>query len=202
MTQGPTARDRLLDATVEAAAIHGLARLSVGDVAQRAGLSRQTLYKHFPSRDALLAEAVLREAARIVEQVIAAAEAADADEPEASLEATILATLRVSREHPLLDRLVRTEPDALLPLVIGDGGPVAGAVRGVVEQIVAARFAELTVVEVRRLADMLSRLLISYAISAPDDPPEVVARFIATTLTYGLSPDPVRGDRPRPAAHP
>lgn len=185
MTETPSVRDRLLDATIEAASIHGLSRLSVGDVAARAGLSRQTLYKHFPNKDALVAEAVLREAQAMVVQIVAAAESLD--DPQASLEAAILLTLRLTREHPLLDRLVRTEPEALLPLLIGDGGVVAVAVRSVVEQIIGERLPDLDPVEIRRVADLLSRVLISYAVSAPDDPPEVVASFVATLVTSGLS---------------
>ncbi len=49
---------RLLDAGLEAATIHGIAKLSMGDVARRAGLSRQTLYRYFPSKDALVAAIV------------------------------------------------------------------------------------------------------------------------------------------------
>ncbi|MEZ5145305.1 MAG: TetR family transcriptional regulator, partial [Acidimicrobiales bacterium] len=158
-----------------------------GDVAKRAGLSRQTLYKHFASKDVLIEQAVLRESATLVAQILAAEAAAPADDPVASLEAAILATLRLTREHPLLDRLVRTEPEALLPLLIGDVGPVAGAVRGIVEQIVRQRLPELTDVETRRAADVLARLLISYAVSAPDDPPEVVAAFVASVVAHGVA---------------
>lgn len=184
MADTPSARDRLLDAAIEVASIHGLARLSVGDVAKRAGLSRQTLYKHFPSKDALVAETVLREAAQMVAQIVAAAEAHE--DPWQSLRASILVTLQLTREHPLLDRLVRTEPEALLPLLIGEEGSVAAAVRGVVEQIITNRMPDLTALEIRRAADLLTRVLISYAVSAPDDPPEVVADFIATLVTQGI----------------
>jgi hypothetical protein len=128
---------------------------------------------------------VLREAQAMVVQIVAAAESLD--DPQASLEAAILLTLRLTREHPLLDRLVRTEPEALLPLLIGDGGVVAVAVRSVVEQIIGERLPDLDPVEIRRVADLLSRVLISYAVSAPDDPPEVVASFVATLVTSGLS---------------
>jgi AcrR family transcriptional regulator len=35
--------EKILDATVEVALVHGLTRLSVADVAKRAGISRPTL---------------------------------------------------------------------------------------------------------------------------------------------------------------
>ena len=54
-----------------------------------------------------------------------------------------------------------------------------------VEAIVSDRLPDLSAVQVRRLADVVSRLLISYAVSAPDDPPEIVAASVAALLTEG-----------------
>ena len=45
---------RILDATFRALQDFGLTRLTVEDVAQRAGLSRQTVYRYFPSKDHLM----------------------------------------------------------------------------------------------------------------------------------------------------
>ena len=186
-TSEPTIEQRLLDAALEAATLHGLSKLSMGDVAKRADLSRQTLYRYFPSKDALVSGLVSAETAKLVEQVVAAA--LEVDEPRASLEAGLLAALRVVRDHPLLDRLLRTEPEALLPLLTTEGSPAMAQVRSVVELLVAERApAEVAgdPVALRRFADVLTRLLISYAVSAPDDPPEVVAHHLALFLV----PDP------------
>jgi len=180
----PSTRERLLDATIEAAAIHGLAKLSVGDVAKHAGLSRPTLYKHFASKDELVAQAVLRETERLATAIAAAAEPFDA--PEAAIEAAMLTTLTLTREHPLLDRLVRTEPEALLPLLITDDGPVIAAVRSVVDGVLDRKVPSLSDVDRRRTSDLLSRVLISYAITAPDDPPEVVAAFMSRLTAHGM----------------
>ncbi|MEX0768060.1 MAG: hypothetical protein WD029_06285, partial [Microthrixaceae bacterium] len=103
-------------------------------------------------------------------------------EPRDSLEAAFLAALIALREHPLLDQLIRTEPDALLPLLTTDGGPVMSQVRGVVELIILMGYPEIDSGSLHRSADLITRLLISYAVSAPDDPPEVVANFVATSL--------------------
>lgn len=177
-----TIEQRLLDAALEAATVHGIARLSMGDVAGRAGLSRQTLYRYFPSKDALITAVVSAETTKLIEQVLAAAVAHD--DPRASLEAGLLAALRVVRDHPLLDRLVRTEPETLLPLLTAEGSPAMAQVRSVVALIVAEREPVLAddPVGLRRFADVVTRLLISYAVSAPDDPPEVVARHLSLLL--------------------
>lgn len=177
-----TIEERLRAAALEAATIHGIAKLSMGDVAQRAGLSRQTLYRHFPSKDALVAAVVASETAALIDQVLGAATAHE--DPRASVEAGLLAALRASREHPLLDRLVRTEPQSLLPLLTGEGSPAMAQIRAVVEVLVAERAPAVAAdpVALRRFADVVARLLVSYAVSAPDDPPEVVAHHLALLL--------------------
>jgi AcrR family transcriptional regulator len=176
---------RLLDAALEAATIHGISKLSMGEVARRADLSRQTLYRHYPSKDTLVAAVVTAETGKLIEQVVAAA--LTETEPQASLEAGLFTALTVLRDHPLLDRLVRTEPEALLPLLTTDSSPVMVQVRGVVEAILTEGNPELAQepVAMRRFADVVTRLLISYAVSAPDDPPEVVAHFLSTFLVHG-----------------
>lgn len=193
---------QLLVAALETATVHGIAKLSMGDVARRAGLSRQTLYRHFPSKDALVSAVVATETQLLVEQVTAAALAETG--PRDSLEAAFSAALRVTRDHPLLDRLLRTEPESLLPLLTSDGGPVMTMVRSVVEEVVASRQPELDAVTLRRLADIVTRLLVSYAVSAPDDPPEVVAHHVATFLILGVAAanDPTNPAGTAPAGTP
>ncbi|MCX7621640.1 MAG: TetR family transcriptional regulator [Acidimicrobiales bacterium] len=184
MSAPTSARERLLDAAVRAAAVHGLAKLSVGDVARAAGLSRQTLYKYFPSKEALIAEAVSREADAMIAEVVAAADAHD--DPRDALEAAIVTTLRLARAHPLLDRLITTEPEALLPVLMSRQGPVLATVRAVVAQIVERKLPNLAPEELRHSADLLARVLLSYAMNPPEETPEQVAAFMADLVGYGL----------------
>lgn len=187
-------RDQLLAAALETATVHGVSRLSMGDVARTAGLSRQTLYRHFPNKDALVAAVVAAETTTLIAAVIEAGQAHQ--DPRDALEAGFLAALVATREHPLLDRLIRTEPETLLPLLTSDAGPVMTQVRSVVELVISSRLGELEPLELRRLADIVTRLLISYAVAAPDDPPETVASFVATFLTRGALGAPVTGGHP------
>lgn len=191
MSEGTSIREQILTAAVEAATVHGITKLSMGDVARQAKLSRQTLYRHFPNKDALIAEVVLAETDALIATVVAAGQ--DHQDPRDALAAGLLAALRAAREHPLLDRLIRTEPEALLPLLTTDGGPVMARVRSVVEAILAEGMGGLEPLPLRRFADVVTRLLISYAVSAPDDPPEEVAAYVATFLTHGaISQTPQR----------
>jgi len=191
VSEGTSIREQILTAAVEAATVHGITKLSMGDVARQAKLSRQTLYRHFPNKDALIAEVVLAETDALIATVVAAGQ--DHQDPRDALAAGLLAALRAAREHPLLDRLIRTEPEALLPLLTTDGGPVMARVRSVVEAILAEGMGGLEPLPLRRFADVVTRLLISYAVSAPDDPPEEVAAYVATFLTHGaISQTPQR----------
>jgi AcrR family transcriptional regulator len=176
--------DRILAATIEAASVHGIGRLSVADVAKRAGLSRPTVYKHFPSKDALVAAAVRKEAATFVEAVTTAI--APIEDARDAVAAAVLLTLELARQHPLLDRVVRTEPERLVPLLTTDEGLVLPLARAPVEAVIGERFPGLDDVVRRRVADVLVRLLISFALNAPDDPPEVVADVVAGLLVNGV----------------
>jgi hypothetical protein len=67
----------------------------------------------------------------------------------------------------------------------------------VVEAVIAARLADLDPTELRRLADVVTRLLVSYAVAAPDDDPRLVASYVATFLTHGALGAPLTGGAPR-----
>ena len=53
VTPGPDARERVLKAALEMVSASGLTALSMDDVADRAGVSRATLYRLFPGKSAL-----------------------------------------------------------------------------------------------------------------------------------------------------
>jgi len=112
----PTADDamaeRILDAALELAAASGLKHLTMDDVARRARVGRMTVYRRFGSKDALVDALAVREARRCLARIAAAI---DARKPIAErLTDLFIVVLSVIREHPLLERLARVEPEALL----------------------------------------------------------------------------------------
>src|SRR6266545_4869783 len=60
LTPPPTVRSRILDAALDLVGRHGLAELSMDELAAQAGVSRATLYRLFPGKAALFAELVRR----------------------------------------------------------------------------------------------------------------------------------------------
>lgn len=64
-TNTPATRLRLIDAAAEAFYMGGYS-ISMGAVAAHAGVAKQTLYNHFPSKEALFSEVVRRDAERMI----------------------------------------------------------------------------------------------------------------------------------------
>jgi AcrR family transcriptional regulator len=65
-------QDRILDAAMRVFRRHGFRRSSIEQTAEEAGLTRQALYHHFPSKEALFRGAI----ERLYEEALAAEEAA------------------------------------------------------------------------------------------------------------------------------
>jgi AcrR family transcriptional regulator len=122
-----SASQRILDAALELAAASGLRHLTMDDVAQRARVGRMTVYRRFGSREKLVDALAVRECRRCLATISQALDPSDpADERLAAL---ATATLRVISDHPLLARLARVEPEALLTELTRDGSAVFRLVR-------------------------------------------------------------------------
>jgi AcrR family transcriptional regulator len=182
-------RDRILGSALQAVATFGLSRFTMDDVARVAGISRQSVYRYFDSKDALVMELVLREEETFLEGV-RRAHVDHADLEDAMREA-VLFCLRTAREHPLLDRLLAAEPEMLLPYLTIRAGGLIDRARGVLEDIAAERTAA-NPATIHRTADLAVRAIISYTLTPADDPPEDVAAGLARVLVSALRPEEVR----------
>jgi AcrR family transcriptional regulator len=161
---GDATSERVLDAALAVAAASGLRHLSMDEVARRAGVGRMTVYRRFGSRDALVEALAVRECRRCLEEMDAAA-APDAPVADQVAEGFV-AALRIAREHPLLNRLARVEPESVLAALTADGGAVFAAARG----FVAARLRAsqeagvLGPAAVDEAAEVLVRLAFSFVL--------------------------------------
>jgi AcrR family transcriptional regulator len=190
-------RDRILDAALTVMSRYGLARLALEDVAREAGVSRQTVYRYVGSRNGLISETIVREEEAFFARMREAAGPHEQLRP--GLEAAITAALTMAREHPLLDRLLATEPEALLPFLTDGSGPVLSAARPVVIELLGRFVPHLPPADLERAADAASRLIVSYAISPGREPVETLAAGLATMLVSGVATT-VDLDQQRPAA--
>lgn len=103
----PELRDACIAAAREAIARHGIESLSLRDVARRLGVSHQAPYKHYPSRDHLLAE-VMRRCFQQFAQHLDARE--HFDDAHRDLESLGRQYLSYAQQHPLEYRLMFATP--------------------------------------------------------------------------------------------
>lgn len=111
-TPGDAMSERVLDAALSLVAASGARHLTMDDVAARAGVGRMTVYRRFGGRQQLLDDLAVRECRRCLEQIATALDPVKPIDERAT--ELFVATLRVIREHPMLARLARVEPEALL----------------------------------------------------------------------------------------
>jgi AcrR family transcriptional regulator len=116
----PSTEQRLLEATLVCLARHGIAKTTLDDVAREAGVSRATLYRYFPGKQALLTAAVATEAARMV-AAIDAAGAAATDLEDAVVAMMRTAAFELSHQAALQFALAH-EPEQVLPYLAFSGG--------------------------------------------------------------------------------
>src|SRR5215218_2347277 len=120
--QGPAPGEDALIDRVAAAAFdsfveYGIRRSTIEDVATRAGVSKMTVFRRFQNKQGLVQVVIAREIRRAMEQLD------DVWEREHTLEQ------RLVLGHPLLDRLLRSEPELVLPLLTVDGAPALALYR-------------------------------------------------------------------------
>ena len=112
------ARDRLLDAAEACFGRFGIAKTTVEDIAKQAQVSRATVYRYFPGRDAVVSGVILREAGRYLDRIRSRVES-QPNLGDAILE-FVEVTLRAARRGDTVGMLF-TSDDGLHSGGIGEG---------------------------------------------------------------------------------
>jgi TetR/AcrR family transcriptional regulator len=89
---------------------YGVRRANIEDVAARAGVSRSTIYRRFPTKDKLFEQVVRREAELFFSTLDQATSGCNPQ--EAVIEAFALG-VRLVQDSPLYSRIVESEPELL-----------------------------------------------------------------------------------------
>jgi AcrR family transcriptional regulator len=150
-----------------------------------------TVYRRFGSRQQLVDALAVRECRRCLARIAAVIDPA-APPPDRAA-ALLLGTLAVIREHPLLERLARVEPDALLRELTRDDSAVFKLVREFLVGLVtpAQAAGELVDADPQILAELAIRLGASFVLLPDTAIPlddERRVREIAATLLVGAAP--------------
>ncbi|TDC80465.1 TetR/AcrR family transcriptional regulator [Actinomadura sp. 7K507] len=120
---------RILDAALTEFETYGLRRVSVEDVAKRAGVARTTIYRRFSNKEQLLQAVILRECRRFLTAIAQATE--DLASPGDAIVEGFVVGLQSARTHPLMTRVLESEPEAFLPQLSMNGGAVMLAARDI-----------------------------------------------------------------------
>lgn len=198
---GRSTREALLAAARDAAIAGDWQRIRMHDVAASAGVSRQTLYNEFGSKDALAQALALRETARFLDGIDAAVDAAAARRPADAVRAAVTYTFEAVAGDPLVKAML-LDDGGLLPLITTRGEPVLSAARARMVDALLERFPHLPPSDVEAVSETVTRLALSY-LMLPDGgthgSPAATAGRIAHLVDRLLSdaPLPARPEEPR-----
>jgi AcrR family transcriptional regulator len=153
----------------------------MADLSERAGVSRQTLYNTFGTRNELAQAYLGREANRFLAAVDVAVRE-HAAEPREALEAALDVFLAAAREHPLVRAITSTNgSEELLPLITTRGNPLIRLATEHLTELLVATWPRLDRDDAAPVGDVLVRLAISYA-ALPAGEPADTAKVIAQLL--------------------
>lgn len=155
-----TARERIMDAVVACVDRGGLNSFALEDVATEADVSRATIYRHFPGgRQQLIDDTVAREVANFWRTL------ADEVRPLASIEDRLVSGVMSAHarlaDHDLLQRLVTSEPSAILPPLFSADRLLHGMIVGYLRELLA-RERLRDGIDLDEAADYLSRMMLSH----------------------------------------
>lgn len=164
------AQDRLLAAVRDEVIAYGVRRATATSIAQRAGLSRMTVYRRGGGVKQLVLDALSREFETFLTDVAGHVEAPHA---RGRLVRGAVSAVRAAGHAPLVTALRRHDPELLLPYLVDRHGRTQQAVLAFTTAALEAGRADGSVraVDVRTAAHVLLHALQDFVISA-----EILAR--------------------------
>ena len=156
----------------------GWAAVRMTAVAAAVGVSRQTLYKEFGSKQEIGEALVIREAEQFIAGVTLHLQRHE--ELSGAIEAAIRFTFEHGAANPLLLAILagsHEDGDSLLPLVTTDAQPLIAMAGQVLSEYIARRAPGLETEDVVATADALARLTVSHLLQPLDDPELTVRRL-------------------------
>ncbi|WP_167473705.1 TetR/AcrR family transcriptional regulator [Nocardia arthritidis] len=159
--------EKLLESALSAFLDFGIKRTSMGEIARRAGISPATLYRRFESKNELVEAVSVREAQRFVAEIDKRVQGVQGSDEQ--LVEIFVAFITAIAGNELLRRLLRTEPELILPRLTTDAGPVLAVGRGyLAEKLRELRDAGgVDDFDAELVAEIMARLALSLALT-PD----------------------------------
>jgi len=172
--------ERIVAAAAGMTTESGWAAITMSRLAERVGVSRQTVYNEFGSKPRLAEEMVLRELAQFLAEVDRAFEANPGD-IVAAIRAACRGVLELAQDNRLLKAVVSATHGAdteLLPLLTTHAEPLLDTAKDVVRARVAAYDVALPAARLDAAIDLIVRVVLSHVMQ-PSAGPEATADDIA-----------------------
>jgi AcrR family transcriptional regulator len=182
MVETRITRDALLDAAYDVVVAGNWQAARMLDVASAAGVSRQTLYNEFGSKDALAQALAMREAERFLEGTNRFLDDMHPNAPVAAIAAATEWTIRQAADNPLLKAVLTDDTSELLPFLTTRGEAIIGAARSNIESYWRAHWPDIAPDDVALAAETVARLTVSYLV-LPSDGPDGSAEAIAARMS-------------------
>lgn len=170
--ESASTRERILSAAVELTAADGWAALTMGAIAGRAGVSRQTVYNEFGNRDQLGEAMVLNELAGFMRGVAAAFDA-HPDDLVAAIRAAAYDVLRAAPDQPVLQAIIGASQGAesqLLPMLTTQAGEIMDLAKAAIRERTAAYPLDMDQRSRDAALDTVVRLSFSHLMQPAPDP--------------------------------
>lgn len=129
------AADPVLSAAFDALLSYGPNRMTLTDVARRAGVSRMTVYRRYETLPRLISAVLTAEMVQLLTDVAATSHEGDDAKRIAAVVAD--AAQRIAT-HPVMVRLLTVEPEALLPVIVQRRGSTQSAAEQLLAEIIAS----------------------------------------------------------------
>lgn len=177
-------RDVLLDVAADLLVRHGYRRMRMQDVADAAGVSRQTVYNEFRDKWGLARALVIRDNESYLDGVDEALNRHS--DLHSAVAAAVRYTLEASMDDPLSRAVITGAGSAeLLPLLTTQAEPLLFMARSRIVEHALDQWPELDPVALAEIVDAGVRLTLSHT-TLPAEAPEQVAQMIARLVTRYL----------------
>jgi AcrR family transcriptional regulator len=174
-------RETLFGAASDALQHSAWAEITMADIARAAGVSRQTLYKEFGTRDEFAAAFVIHEGERFLDAVETAVRER-LDDPHAAIQAALEVFLTSAGQDPMVRILLSDDgTGGMLPLVTTQSMPVVAWAAARLSETIRSGWPHAPARDVELLAESLVRLAISH-VTVPTGTPHASADAVARLL--------------------
>lgn len=179
----------ILDTARSVFETYGVRRANIDDVAARAGVSRSTIYRRFPTKEKLFAQVVRREAGLFFSTLDQAT--AGCDPQQAVVEAFALG-VRLIQDSPLYSRIADSEPELFGMFSHSQAFPIRQFADGIAHTLRRCG-ADLPQPDLDNVADILLRVALGIIVFPTDrldtSDPAAVREYAARYLVPIISRD-------------